>query len=83
MEDAILFARGNHFDAYCAVGGGSVMDTAKVANLFSVYRDAELLDFVNAPEIPAGVSGIKSNLRYLVTSCFENVRKVFLSSCCR
>ena len=78
MEDAILFARENHFDAYCAVGGGSVMDTAKVANLFSVYRDAELLDFVNAP-----VSGIKSNLRYLVTSCFENVRKVFLSSCCR
>ena len=49
MEDAILFARENHFDAYCAVGGGSVMDTAKVANLFSVYRDAELLDFVNAP----------------------------------
>ena len=49
MEDAILFARENHFDAYCAVGGGSVMDTAKVANLFSVYRDAKLLDFVNTP----------------------------------
>lgn len=25
------------------------MDTAKVANLFSVYSDADLLDFVNAP----------------------------------
>lgn len=25
------------------------MDTAKVANLFSVFRDADLLDFVNAP----------------------------------
>ena len=25
------------------------MDTAKVANLFSVYKDAVLLDFVNAP----------------------------------
>ena len=49
MEDAISFARSNYFDAYCAVGGGSVMDTAKVANLFSVYPDAELLDFVNAP----------------------------------
>jgi len=49
MQHAIDYARNNHFDAYCAVGGGSVMDTAKVANLFSVYKDKELLDFVNAP----------------------------------
>ncbi|CBY32066.1 unnamed protein product [Oikopleura dioica] len=49
MEDAIAFARNNNFDAFLAVGGGSVMDTAKVANLYKVYPEAELLDFVNAP----------------------------------
>jgi len=25
------------------------MDTAKAANLFTVYRDADLYDFINAP----------------------------------
>ena len=49
MEHAIEFSRRNNFDSYLAVGGGSVMDTAKVANLYTVYPDAELLDFVNAP----------------------------------
>ena len=49
MELAIDFARRNNFDGYLAVGGGSVMDTAKVANLFDIYRENELLDFVNAP----------------------------------
>lgn len=49
MEHAIDYARRNDFDSYLAVGGGSVMDTAKVANLYGTYPDAELLDFVNAP----------------------------------
>ncbi|KAJ6539343.1 alcohol dehydrogenase [Mycena capillaripes] len=47
--DAIQWSRGHDFSHFLAVGGGSVIDTAKAANLFSVYKDAELLDFVNAP----------------------------------
>ena len=47
--DAISFARKHQFDSFLAVGGGSVMDTTKVANLFTCYPEADLLEFVNAP----------------------------------
>jgi hydroxyacid-oxoacid transhydrogenase len=47
--EAIDFARKQQFDSFLAVGGGSVMDTAKVANLFTAYPDADLYEFTNAP----------------------------------
>jgi hydroxyacid-oxoacid transhydrogenase len=48
FEDAIEFATAGGFDGFVAVGGGSVMDTAKAANLYATYP-ADLLAYVNAP----------------------------------
>ncbi|KAH0836948.1 Hydroxyacid-oxoacid transhydrogenase, mitochondrial [Fonsecaea pedrosoi] len=47
--EAIQFSRNYQPDAFIAVGGGSVIDTAKMMNLYTCYPEAELLDFVNAP----------------------------------
>lgn len=49
LMKVVNFARKNTFDAFVGIGGGSALDTAKVANLFSSDRDAEFLDYVNAP----------------------------------
>lgn len=46
--EAAAFATAGNFDGYVAVGGGSVMDTAKAANLYATYP-APLLTYVNAP----------------------------------
>ena len=48
LGEAIRFATDGDFDGYLAVGGGSVMDTAKAANLYATYP-APFLDYVNAP----------------------------------
>jgi hydroxyacid-oxoacid transhydrogenase len=45
---AAKFAQDGKFDGFVSVGGGSVMDTAKAANLYATYPD-ELLAYVNAP----------------------------------
>jgi hydroxyacid-oxoacid transhydrogenase len=47
--DAIRFLRSTEYDAVVALGGGSVLDTAKAANLYACHDDADLFDFVNAP----------------------------------
>jgi hydroxyacid-oxoacid transhydrogenase len=47
--DAINFANQGHYDAFVAVGGGSVIDTAKAANLYTTYPPADFLDYVNPP----------------------------------
>jgi hydroxyacid-oxoacid transhydrogenase len=46
--DAAVFATDGKFDGYVAVGGGSVMDTAKAANLYATYP-APFLTYVNPP----------------------------------
>jgi len=45
---AAKFAVEGNFDGFIGVGGGSSMDTAKVANLYSTYP-ADFLDYVNRP----------------------------------
>jgi hydroxyacid-oxoacid transhydrogenase len=54
FQKAANFARkggdgGVSFDAFLSVGGGSVMDTAKAAALYSAHPENAFLDFVNAP----------------------------------
>src|SRR5213075_602917 len=48
FREAIDFATEGRFDAFVAVGGGSTIDTAKAANLYSTWP-ADFLDYVNAP----------------------------------
>jgi len=48
LQHAARFAAEGRFDGYVSVGGGSVMDTCKAANLYSSHP-AEFMTYVNAP----------------------------------
>ena len=48
FKAAIEFATEGNFDGFISVGGGSSIDTAKAANLYSTYP-ADFLTYVNAP----------------------------------
>jgi hydroxyacid-oxoacid transhydrogenase len=48
FQDATRFAAEGRFDGFVSVGGGSVMDTCKAANLYACHP-AEFMTYVNAP----------------------------------
>ena len=63
FKEAIEFASDGEFDGFVAIGGGSSIDTAKVANLYTTFP-ADFLTYVNAP-IGKGVP-VPGKLRPLV-----------------
>jgi alcohol dehydrogenase class IV len=48
FQGASRFASEGKFDGYVSVGGGSVMDTCKAANLYATHP-ADFMSYVNAP----------------------------------
>ncbi len=48
FQEASRFATAGGFDGFVSIGGGSVIDTCKAANLYSTHP-ADFVDYVNAP----------------------------------
>ena len=48
FKEAARFAKSSTFDGFISIGGGSVIDTAKAANLYSSC-EGDFMDYVNAP----------------------------------
>jgi hydroxyacid-oxoacid transhydrogenase len=49
FRQAIRFFSETKYDAVVALGGGSVIDTAKAANLYATYKPEDFYDYVNPP----------------------------------
>ncbi|KAI6660157.1 Hydroxyacid-oxoacid transhydrogenase, mitochondrial [Oopsacas minuta] len=49
FREAICRAQMGQYEGFLEVGGGSGMDTAKVARLFDTYRNRQLIDFIPEP----------------------------------
>lgn len=48
-KEAIKFASSGNFDGFISIGGGSVIDTTKIANLYSTHPTNDFLKYVNSP----------------------------------
>lgn len=57
-KHAIEYSQSIQADLYISIGGGSVMDTCKIANLYTTYPTNNFLDYVNKPigagKVPGG-----------------------------